>query len=111
MLKDRTDDYEDVMVKSTSDYLGQQIPSDTYEDIDQVKEDVGYLTPMPDDNTGYLEPIEQEHHLQQKPLGHIGIYEDAVYYTELNLNRFKGDMTEDNTYQKLLKQDQDDYAI
>ena len=65
-----------------------------------------------EDDSGYLVPIEQENHLQQKTSSKVGIYEDVASsgldYTQLNPG---GNTTEDGTYQKLLKQDSDEYVI
>lgn len=114
VLKGRTGDYEDVKVKSIRSLLGRQIPSDAHQSIDQGNDDTGYATPILEGDSGYLIPNEQENYLQHKTSSEVGIYEDVVAssedlgYTELNP---VDNTTEDGAYQKLLKQDSDDYVI
>ena len=111
-LKGRTDDYEEVEVKSTRGFLGRQLPSNAHRKIDEGHDDIGYITAISEDDSGYLVPIEQENHLQHKTSSKVGIYEDVASsgldYTQLNPG---GNTTEDGTYQKLLKQDSDEYVI
>ena len=102
----------------------RKIPSDVCEisgDTRQAENDTGYTTPIPAYDTGYVTPIPEDdpgyllptiqQQVQHETPAPDGTYEvpalpeEISVYTELDSERFE----EDNTYQKLLKQESHDH--